>query len=126
MAGTAESTVNAGESNGCEAPRESWTTTRITVSVELNPLGVHGTIWGFVGPAAKDLMAWLAPPPNEYETLTWTGSPSGSVTSKEMSWVFPPVQDVAAVGAWKDAWGGLLTLVTQVPVFNVTTWSPYV
>src|SRR5207237_893885 len=80
MAGTAESTVNAGESNGCEAPRESWTTTRIIVSVELNPLGVHGTIWGFVGPAAKDLMAWLAPPPNEYETLTWTGSPSGSVT----------------------------------------------
>src|SRR5213080_2336320 len=126
MAGTAESTVNAGESNGCEAPRESWTTTRITVSVELNPLGVHGTIWGFVGPAAKDLMAWLAPPPNEYETLTWTGSPSGSETSKEMSWVFPPVQDVVAVGAWKDASGGLLTLVTQVPVFNVTTSSPYV
>src|SRR5213078_2303053 len=50
---------------GCEAPRESWTTTRITVSVELNPLGVHVTIWGFVGPAAKDLMAWLAPPPKE-------------------------------------------------------------
>src|SRR5205809_447588 len=42
MAGTAESTVNAGESNGCEAPRESWTTTRITVSVELNPVGVRG------------------------------------------------------------------------------------
>src|SRR5207249_2532463 len=105
MAGTAESTVNAGESNGCEAPRESWTTTRITVSVELNPLGVHGTIWGFVGPAAKDLMAWLAPPPKEYETLIWTGSPSGSVTSKEMSWVFPAVQDVAALRRREDRSG---------------------
>src|SRR5438046_8769707 len=126
MAGTAESTVNAGESNGCEAPRESWTTTRIIVSVELNPLGVHGTIWGFVGPAAKDLMAWLAPPPNEYETLTWTGSPSGPVTSKEMSWVFPPVQDVAAVGAGAGAWGGLLALVSEVPVYTGTTCAPYV
>src|SRR6184192_2201440 len=44
IVGGAESTVNAGESKGCEAPLESWTTTRITVSVELNPLGVHGTI----------------------------------------------------------------------------------
>src|SRR5947208_16632306 len=104
MAGTAESTVNAGESNGCEAPRESWTTRRIIVSVELNPLGVHGTIWGFVGPAAKDLMAWLAPPPKEYETLSWNGSPSGSLTSKELSWVVSRFHGVSAVGAGRDAW----------------------
>src|SRR5207253_10367623 len=110
MAGTAESTVNAGESNGCEAPRESWTTTRITVSVELNPLGVHWTIWGLVGPAAKDLMAWLAPPPKEYETLTGTGSRSGSVTSKELWWGVPPGPYVAALGARDGAWRGLMSL----------------
>src|SRR5438552_17680406 len=67
MVGGAESTVNGGELKGCEAPLESWTTTRITVSVELNPLGVHGTIWGFVGPAAQDLIAWRAPLPSECE-----------------------------------------------------------
>src|SRR5207247_2143723 len=97
MVGGAESTVNAGELNDCEGPLEGGATTRITVSVALNPLGVHGTIWGFVGPAAKDLIAWLAPPPEEYETLTWIGSPSGSVTSNEMSVATPPIRAVVAV-----------------------------